>query len=179
MTFTKKSVIILPFVSSLVPIYRATAFHTASVAKMPPSSHADNKNNKLDASLAPRLYRYPPTSSFLSMRGGSVTADDDRKNHSTQSTGREEYSQLSFLSKVLNGFFKGVTMPFPTLRTLAESSNDENKTIRVGFSLRESILAIVIYLALGVVSYSSTIFHREQAWSLVDALYFGGTCREL
>lgn len=103
----------------------------------------------------------------------SEVPENDSKSKST--------STSTVANKLLRLVFKGVTLPFPTLRNLVDikpTPKQEHKKMkmRVGFSMRESILAIVIYLALGVVSYTSTILQRDQAWSFVDALYFGGMC---
>ena len=82
--------------------------------------------------------------------------------------------------RLLRLLFDGITLPFPALRSLVDIDNrrktreQDEKKIKVGFSLRESLLAIVIYLSLGVVSYSSTVLQGDHSWSLVDALYFGG-----
>ena len=112
-----------------------------------------------------------------SMRGGS---DDDKKRHENIP---KMQGEKPLVSRLLNAFFNGVTMPFPTLRKLSEHLNTDNqepKKIQVGFSVRESILAIVFYLTLGMISYSSTILQKDHAWSWVDALYFGGKhCRLL
>lgn len=120
----------------------------------------------------------------------SSTQGDDDSSSENSLIGADVPSQnispapLVAASRLLRLLFRGVTMPFPALRSLAETSSNSNsnkqtnkrdeKKIRVGFSFRESVLAIAVYLALGVVSYSSTILQHDQAWSLVDALYFGG-----
>lgn len=85
---------------------------------------------------------------------------------------------LDALGKFLHLLYRGATLPFPNLRNLsnqATRTKKETGKVRVGFSLRESVVAIVVYLALGVVSYSSTLLQHDKAWSMVDALYFGGT----
>ncbi len=136
------------------------------------STYADKDGNFYTGPLS--RTRDIQSSTFLSsirIRGGGLALGRTSTNASSQ---KEDPQPL--LSKLLNVLFKGVTMPFPTLRKLSETSQDDNRKMRVGFSLRESIMAIVIYLALGVVSYSSTILQHDQAWSFVDALYFGGMC---
>jgi potassium channel subfamily K len=72
-------------------------------------------------------------------------------------------------TRFLNRLFKGMTLPFPILRNLAVSEQDSTTA---GFSLKESLLAILAYLALGVVAYSSSWLGGGNNWSLVDALYF-------
>jgi potassium channel subfamily K len=74
-------------------------------------------------------------------------------------------------TRFLNLLFKGITLPFPTLRNLVVSEQDEDSTT-AGFSLKESLLAIVAYLAVGVVAYSSSWLGGDNTWSMVDALYF-------
>ena len=83
------------------------------------------------------------------------------------------------LARFFKALYQGLTLPFPTLRQLAldtptgPSSTDKGKkgTTRIGFSFREAIAAIVLYLTLGAVSYHSTVL-REAPFSWVDALYF-------
>jgi hypothetical protein len=59
----------------------------------------------------------------------------------------------------LASLWRGITLPFPTLRNADNSPS---------FSLQECIIAIVAYLSLGAIAYTSVF----EQWSLVDALYF-------
>ena len=81
------------------------------------------------------------------------------------------------MARFLTMLFRGLTLPFPTLRNLtllgnknkkADHNDDDASSSSTGISLRESILAILVYLVLGAFSYHSTIAD----WSFVDALYF-------
>ena len=91
------------------------------------------------------------------------------------------------VSRFLKALYKGVTFPFPTLRRLAldttptsgSNTTSTSSAIQIGFSLRESILAIIVYLVVGAVSYHSTILQGPNGgqslsskWSFVDAAYF-------
>ena len=82
------------------------------------------------------------------------------------------------IARFFKALYQGLTFPFPTLRKLAmdtpdftSSNNDKMEATNIGFSFREAIAAIVVYLTLGAVSYHSTVF-RETPFSWVDALYF-------
>lgn len=69
-------------------------------------------------------------------------------------------------SRFISFLFRGMTFPFPTLRHLVlDDSSDQE-----GFSIMESVQAIVMYLLLGACVYHSTVLHEDL--SIVDALYF-------
>ena len=79
---------------------------------------------------------------------------------------------------------RGISVPFPTLRQLIlttkqqqeETANtSSSSSYKLGLSVQESIIAISLYLALGVVSYHfgvSALDIQKQPWSIIDALYF-------
>jgi potassium channel subfamily K len=76
------------------------------------------------------------------------------------------------VSRFFTALYKGVTSPFPILRKIAfESSKDKSgETKQVGFSLKEALVAMAVYLSLGAISYHSTVVGNQ--WSFVDAFYF-------
>lgn len=125
---------------------------------------------------------HPP--SVLSATTSSSRNDDDDDTTDTKSKRRRQQKKTHPLTILATALFKGMTLPFPALRDLTtkqqprtEQQDGSATTTRIGFTLRESIAAIVIYLGLGVLSYSSVLRGSPQAkassWSLVDALYFG------
>lgn len=136
------------------------------------SSNSNEKNDDDDDDKIKNRTKVDPTMAAAAAAGATTTT-----------TTNAPTTNPDTLAKFLTLLFKGITLPFPTLRNLAEQSSppssmdskERQDKIHVGFSLRESLLAIIIYLILGVISYSSTILQHDQAWSLVDALYFGGT----
>ena len=131
-----------------------------------------------------------------STRGGDMRNGRDVMNDSARGneTNHGESLVITWRGQPVTKFFRllfqGITLPFPTLRRLileshpSEHDKDSNskksslsssQRMAMGFSLKESMIAIAVYLALGAVSYSSTALQKDQRWSLVDALYFGGT----
>jgi potassium channel subfamily K len=70
----------------------------------------------------------------------------------------------------LRSLWKGITLPYPALRRIVvqPSSQDSNRKMAIGSSLRECLLALAVYLSTGVLAY--TVFLEK--WSVVDALYF-------
>ena len=128
------------------------------------------------------------------LRGGSVTPLSQAEPSSSSSKNSENDDIKSnnslappvIVTRFLKAFYKGVTFPFPTLRNLAlesppssSTSEDKSKQTKIGFSLRESLLAIFVYLIVGAVSYHSTVLQvpatgkaPANSWSFVDAIYF-------
>ena len=84
------------------------------------------------------------------------------------------------LSRFLKALYQGLTFPFPTLRQLTLESTSTTadhklKVKQIGFSLREALFAIAVYLCFGAVSYHSTVLQAHDGtlpWSFIDALYF-------
>lgn len=66
------------------------------------------------------------------------------------------------VTNLLQLLWKGITLPFPMLRGMANDSTDS------GFTLSECLMAIAAYLGTGVLAYSVFL----EKWSVVDALYF-------
>jgi hypothetical protein len=85
-----------------------------------------------------------------------------------QMSGDDGETENSPVARFLTVLFRGMTLPFPTLRNLSQGSTRDDDASVVGLSLRESLLAILVYLGLGAIAYHSTV----QEWSFVDALYF-------
>jgi potassium channel subfamily K len=120
------------------------------------------------------------SSSSLNMVSETKSSSSSSSSSSSKEASKGEHPAAG----LLKAFFRGVTLPFPMLRKLADSASPQAKTKmesltedphhRVGFSLNESLLAIALYLALGVAAYSSHFLIQEdqQPWSLIDALYF-------
>jgi hypothetical protein len=68
----------------------------------------------------------------------------------------------------LRSLWKGVTLPFPALRNIVLGDGDASSST----GLRTSVVALLSYLTVGVVSYHKVL---EPQWTLVDALYFSIT----
>ena len=72
----------------------------------------------------------------------------------------------------LRNLWKGMTLPFPTLRKIILNKS-QNKDMKVGLRVRESLIGVALYLLAGVLSYH---FLLEESWSIVDSIYFTTTC---
>ncbi|KAL7562863.1 hypothetical protein ACA910_002478 [Epithemia clementina (nom. ined.)] len=140
-------------------------------------------------------YRWNPNLVTTHTRGGCSAAGRPFQSALQDDKGNDHVNddirwQTQPVTKFVRLLFQGVTLPFPTLRRLLldqaynngsktadndtkRTTHDDDMPKQIGFSLRECIVAIVLYLALGVVSYSSTVLQKDQCWSFVDALYFG------
>lgn len=95
-----------------------------------------------------------------------VVEDDFNGNTNSQNSDLESLPAVKVPKRVvpiaykfLASLWRGITLPFPTLRNADNSPT---------FSLQECVIAIVAYLSLGAIAYTS-VFEK---WSLVDALYF-------
>lgn len=73
----------------------------------------------------------------------------------------------SVFQKFVVSVWKGMALAFPKLLTMSDSAADIPSASKI-FSVRESLLAIVSYLIVGVGAYSF-LFEK---WSIVDSLYF-------
>lgn len=112
-------------------------------------------------SQSPQL-RYPIQRTSL-----SAGADDTQEAGSGKSSSNSSNTLLGKIGqKFIIFFWKGLTLPFPMLRTADEATlAAQSSTI---FSLRECLVAIGSYLSLGAVAYTRVF----ENWSLVDSLYF-------
>jgi len=71
-------------------------------------------------------------------------------------------NKKSLVGSLVYNFWRGVTLPFPALRSLLSKLDDDNSV-----ALQASIAAVLGYLGLGaVVSYT-----LEPSWTVVDSLY--------
>lgn len=88
----------------------------------------------------------------------------------------DETAQQQHGNALLNSFvrnlLRGMFVPFPSLRRLVLYPGAPQSSLSVGWSLREGLTAVALYLAAGVVAYHRIFEH----WSLVDALYFSCVC---
>ena len=107
----------------------------------------------------------PAQHAFANSHAMSSTQGDTEPESSPQ---KVDSRAKIFITRFLRLLFKGMTLPFPMLRELGGSVDEDNGQAVMGFPLRECILAIFSYLCLGTISYSY-IFEK---WSLVDSLYF-------
>lgn len=76
------------------------------------------------------------------------------------------------VSRLVQNFWRGVTLPFPALRKLSLHPDFSGKAGNVGLSFREGLAILGGYLAMGVLAYSYVLEH----WSIVDSLYFTCVC---
>ena len=83
---------------------------------------------------------------------------------------------LSLAARFLESFWKGITLPFPALRSIALhpdfTNTNKNKNLSVGLTFREGLIILAAYLAVGVFSYHLVL----EKWSIIDSLYFTCTC---
>jgi hypothetical protein len=83
---------------------------------------------------------------------------------------------FSLAARFLESFWKGFTLPFPALRSIAQhpdfSNTNKNKNLSVGLTFREGLTILAAYLAIGVFSYHLVL----EKWSIIDSLYFTCTC---
>lgn len=77
--------------------------------------------------------------------------------------------RLTMRTRFIRSLWKGITIPFPALR---RAVLDENEEIPMNFRFRESLAALLLYLAVGAGFYHFI----EPTWTIVDALYFTVTC---
>lgn len=165
----RQAFFILSLLVSLPCFQRTTADAFAPVTS-PTALYLGNtslvgQNNISPSSRQPSLIRLDD--------GRSAAEGEETPNNGSDSSA---VSPPPVVSRFFQALYKGLTFPFPTLRQLAmEDTSDKTAEQheakkQVGFSLREALLAIAVYLCLGAVSYHSTVVGNE--WSFVDALYF-------
>jgi hypothetical protein len=82
----------------------------------------------------------------------------------------DEDLRQGVMGRFVQSFWKGITLPFPALGKIAlhPDFTDTSKIASVGLSLREGLVILAGYLAIGVVAYSVVL----ERWTIVDALYF-------
>jgi len=143
-------------------------------------------------SLTPSSWRSRPagpSSSFISNQRSHFTfavSSTTRKQKEKDPPALQEKEKTdggggpSLLDKVykqfLRSLWKGMALPFPQLRNVVlprslkamrGRSKGDSSSFTVGLSFREGLLALVLYLASGVLAYSILL----EKWSIVDALY--------
>jgi potassium channel subfamily K len=85
---------------------------------------------------------------------------------------------FSLAARFLESFWKGITLPFPLLRTIIlhpdfnNTNTNKKKSLNVGLTFREGLSILAVYLAVGVLSYHLVL----EKWSIIDSLYFTCTC---
>jgi hypothetical protein len=110
-----------------------------------------------------------PTTSCIYALDSAKDGDDPSFDQDAQ-----EHQDFSLVARFLESFWKGITLPFPALRriSLHPDFTSKKKKLSVGLSLREGLIGLIIYLAMGVFSYHLVL----EKWSIVDSLYFTCTC---
>eukprot|EP00977_Amphora_coffeiformis_P005066 scaffold1068_cov167-Amphora_coffeaeformis.AAC.24 len=83
-----------------------------------------------------------------------------------------DLDSLTFFETVMFSMFRGMSVPFPALRRVMLYPSRKNKILAIGLSMREGLVALLIYLAAGVLAYHRVV----EQWSIVDALYFTCVC---
>ncbi len=138
-----------------------------------------DKSNALSRTLASlRLARNVSSRRGVSMPNTAllVVAPSSSESIPTSSAELEQTTgrNADIFEGFVNGLWKGITLPFPSLRGLAKARKRSNqkKELLVGWSVNECLLAIAGYLTIGVVAYSY-IFEQ---WSILDSLYFSCVC---
>ena len=83
-----------------------------------------------------------------------------------------DLDSLTFFETVMFSMFRGMSVPFPALRRVMLYPSRKNKILAIGLSMREGLVALSVYLSVGVLAYHRLV----EQWSIVDALYFTCVC---
>ena len=120
-----------------------------------------------------KIHKAPNKNGDLENNNQSLSPSSSSSSSLTMSSGADSSGKSRGFLKAL---FRGITLPFPMLRKLMDTSRlksnkNEYKDAPIGFSLYEAVIAICCYLVLGIAAYSSHLI-QDDPWSLIDALYF-------
>jgi hypothetical protein len=132
-------------------------------------AHAFSPTSKtwVSASIPAKQHPFVGASGRSAARNNFLTLRSSSSRRGASASSRRNKKNQNWLARAASSFltllWRGMTLPFPMLRDADRSSTGSSF-----FSLRESLFAIVAYLALGSVAYTRIFEH----WSLVDALYF-------
>ena len=119
--------------------------------------------------ISPPLYLSYSCRRLRASSGQAITEmeqDDDDDDE------RDRHRQKDLPTIFLQNLWKGITLPFPGLRSIVvrPSSNQRNRKMAIGLSFREGMLSLGAYFLVGLVAYTRVL----EKWSITDALYF--TC---
>jgi hypothetical protein len=129
----------------------------------------------------PRPYYQPAltTSTTTTTTSLEMSSSSGTNNNPTTKKKKKKKKRTPLAVRILGNMFYALTAPFPDLRKLLQSrgslsddDDDDDPTNNLVLPLRTALLAVTIYLSIGVLSYH-VLFEK---WSIVDAIYFSCVC---